>query len=168
MLRTLTVLALVTCATLCSGAPDDKKYLSKEGQYAVKFPPGASVKTEMSKVNDIEISLAFVNVDDKAYFVMCMAFPSAVKGETAKGMLDWAEKVGVSRTGGKAESSKGFEFGKEKYPGREIVADKDGAKARARLIIAGKRIYILTVGGPKDFATSDDATKFLDSFEIMK
>jgi hypothetical protein len=34
--------------------------------------------------------------------------------------------------------------------------------------MAEARVYVIAVGGMKDFATSKDGTKFLDSFTITK
>ena len=50
----------------------------------------------------------------------------------------------------------------------EGTVNKTGLRLKTRVIIDGTRFYTIMVGGPKDFATSKEATAFLDSFEITK
>jgi hypothetical protein len=49
-----------------------------------------------------------------------------------------------------------------------LLVAKDGIKLRAKVIVAPPRVFIVLVGGPKDYATSMEASRFLDSFEIAK
>jgi hypothetical protein len=169
MRHILTALAVVACAVLTAGAADDEKYTSKEGKYAVVFPTGEPVKTDTTKSSDIDIHIATVKTADKTYIVTYMDLPAtAVREVPAKTFFDGGQKTAVANTGAKIDSTKDFAFGKEKYPAREVVADKDGNKIRSQLILAGTRLYFLTVAGPKDFATGKDATAFFESFEITK
>jgi hypothetical protein len=55
-----------------------------------------------------------------------------------------------------------------KYPGREVQADIPSKKGalRARIYLVDRRFYQAMVAGTKPWATSADATKFLDSFVL--
>jgi hypothetical protein len=152
---------------LTASAADDK-YTSKEGKFKIQFPEGAKVEKETKKAGNVDMYLTMVKDGDKAYITIYMDLPAAAKDVAAKMILDSAEKGSVQQSGGKVESSKDIEFGKEKYPGREFVVDKDGVKVRNRAILVETRLYLVLVGGPKDFATTKDAGKFLDSFELTK
>lgn len=167
MRQILTALVVLAGATLTASAADEK-YKSKEGKFEIQFPAGAKVESDTKKTGGIDMIFAIVKDGDKAFVTMYMDLPAAAKDIPAKTILDSAEKGSVSQSGGKVESSKDIEFGKNKYPGREFITDKDGNKVKNRIIIVETRIYVIAVGGPKDFATMKDGTKFLDSFEITK
>ena len=50
----------------------------------------------------------------------------------------------------------------------QILVEKDGNRLRARVIVAGARVYVVLVGGPQDHVHSQGATEFLDSFELAR
>lgn len=168
MRQVLVALALLLGAALTASAADEK-FVSKDGKFKIQFPDGGKVeKDKKSAGGGIDMIFAIVKDGEKAYVAMYMDLPEAAKDIPAKMILDGAEKGSVQQSGGKIESSKDIEFGKEKYPGRDFVADKDGNKIKTRVVIVGTRVYVIAVGGPKDFATSKEGTKFLESFEITK
>ena len=165
-----TALAVVVCWALTAGAADDEKYTSKEGKFTIQFPKGAKVKTETKKSadgNELHMT-ATAEGKEKLYMVMYGDLPETVKNVPPKTFFDAAEKGGVERSKGKLVSSKDIEFGKNKLPGREFVVEKDGNKIRSRTVLVDTRLYTVIVGGAKDFATTKEATSFLDSFEITK
>ncbi len=169
MRQLLAALAVVVCGALTAGAADDEKYASKDGKYTIQFPAGTKVKTSTSKAGDIDMYTALAESGaDKAYMVMYMDLPAAVKDIPAKTILDGGQKGALDNSGGKLESAKDITFGKNKLPGREVVIVKDDNKIKCRIILADTRAYVVLVGGPKDFALTKDGTKFLDSFEITK
>jgi hypothetical protein len=170
MRNVLTALLIAACAALTAGAADDEKYTSKDGRFKVQFPAGAKVKTKTMKAGALEMNFVMVEESDRAFAVMYMDMPEEAKKAPAKGLLEGAEKGAVAQSGGKLESAKDIEFGKNKYPGREVVVDKDGNKTRTFLILADLRLYVVAAGGKKDFATDkeQDGAKFLASFEITK
>ncbi|MCS6863528.1 MAG: hypothetical protein RMJ56_00015 [Gemmataceae bacterium] len=153
---------------LTSFAADKDKYQSKAGKFAIQFPAGEKVVTDTKKAGgNIDMHFAVVEKNGQTYIAMYMDLPEAAKEVPSKTILDGAEKGSVSQGGGKVESSKDIEFGKEKLPGREFVTDKDGTKVKTRVIIHKTRVYIIVVGGSNDFITRE-GTKFLDSFEITE
>jgi hypothetical protein len=167
MRQILTALVILAGVALTASAADEK-YKSKEGKFEIQFPADKKVETETKKASGLDMYMATVKDGDKAFIAMYMDFPAAAKDIPAKTILDGAEKGSVSQSGGKLEKSKDIEFGKNKYPGRELLVEKDGNKIRTLIILAETRMYVIAVGGPKDFATTKDASKFLDSFEITK
>lgn len=169
MRRVLTAAVLVAGAALTAGAADDEKYTSKDGKFAVAFPAGAKVKLDKKAAGGgLDMKLFTVESKDKAFIVMYMDLPPAAKDVPAKQILDGAEAGSLKQSGSKLVESKDIAFGKAKHPGREILADKGGNKIRTQVIVAEARIYVVAVGGPKDFATGKEGSAFLKSFEITK
>ncbi|MDB5306341.1 MAG: hypothetical protein JWO38_543 [Gemmataceae bacterium] len=165
------VLAVVVFAgaTLTAGADDEKKYTSKDGKFAVAFPTDGKVKTTKQEVGGgLTINMVVAEGKDRAYSVMFMSLPEAAKDVPAKNILDGAEKGAIDKSGGKLIKSKEIEFGKAKHPGRDILVEKDGNKVRTWIIYTDTRIYVVLVGGPKDYASGKEAQAFFDSFEITK
>ena len=169
MRHILTALALMVCAALTASAADDDKYKSKEGKFTIQFPAKSKVTTDTKEAGgDVNMNFAIVEAGGNAFIAMYMDLPAAARDIPAKTILDGAEKGSVAQSGGKIASSKEITFGKSKFPGREVVVDKEGNKVKTRIILAGTRMYVIAVGGMKDFATTKEGTKFLDSFEITK
>lgn len=167
MRRALAALAVVALVALTATAADEK-YASKEGKFAVQFPDGEKVKTETKNAGAAKMEFAAVAAKGNEYMVMYMELPDAAQKLPPKTLLDAGEKGGVDNSGGKLLTTKDFEFGKDKLPGREFVIEKGEIKAASRIILTKTRLYVLTVAGPKDFATSKEATAFLDSFQLTK
>jgi hypothetical protein len=168
-MRGLLAVAVLAGAALAAGADEEKKYTSKDGKFAVTFPAGLKVKTTKQDIgNGLSLTMTVAEAKDQAYSVMFMAMPDAVKDIPAKTILDGAEKGAVEKSGGKLVKSKTLEFGKAKYPGRDVLVEKDGNKVRTWIIFAETRMYVVLVGGPKEFAAGKEAQAFLDSFEITK
>ena len=147
----------------------EKKYTSKEGGFAVQFPTEGKVKTMDQKApGGITVKATSVEVDKKAYAVIFTMFPEGtLKLIPAKTIFDGAEQ-GAASKGAKKVSAKDLEFGKEKFPGRELVVENDGKYIRTQMIIADPKLYIVTVSGTKEFTTGKEGNDFLKSFEIVK
>jgi hypothetical protein len=172
MLRVLLSMVLLGFGVGFVRAQDDDddppaKYTNKAGKYAIAFPAKAKVKTMKQENGPLTMYTASCEQDGKAFVVMYADFPDEVKDVPAKTLFDGAQK-GAAGDGGKVVSSKDITVGKQKYPGRDIVVDKSGTKLKTRMVLANVRLYVIIVGGEDDFATSKEAQKFLDSFEILK
>lgn len=76
---------------------------------------------------------------------------------------DLVRSVGGAQTEGSAVSLAG------KYPGRTVTATVPGRAGvlRARVYLAGTRLYKVSVFGKEEYANSDAATAFLESFMII-
>lgn len=172
------VLAAVLAATAGATGADDParkadeapKYASKGGRYKVRFPDAAKPKVSKQDLpGGLVLNVAAVEAGEKAYVVMYSDVPAGVDKADPKGVLDGAEKGAVANSGGKlVGKAKDFEFGKEKEKrkAREVVIEKDGATLKTWIVLAPGRMYVLVVGGPKEFGTSDAAADFLKSFEL--
>lgn len=159
------VVVLASVGLVAQGA--DEKYTSKEGKFAVLFPAG-EVKTDTKTAGVSKMEFAALEVKGNGFMVMYMELPEGAQNLAPKALLDVGQKGGVDKSGGKLVASKDFTFGKDKLPGREFQIEKDGNKANSRIILTKTRLYVVTVAGMKDFATSKEAIAFLDSFEITK
>jgi hypothetical protein len=165
------VAAVVGFALVASAQDDaDGKYVSKDGGYAVRFPAGAG--EPKLKVQDAPAGLkAYVVVAlDKAerrtYFVTHTPHQKGVLKTAAKMVLDAGEKAVLATPGTLKLAVKDFTFGKEKYPVRELLTERDGNQTRTRFVLADPTLVTLVVGGPMEFASSKTALDFLDSLEL--
>lgn len=169
MRRLLTLLTLFAGAALTAKAADEK-YTSKEGRFAIQFPGGAKVKTETRKTGD-KLALNMVTADagdGKACVVLYIDIPG-LETVGAKLFFDSAEKSAGKAKGDKVEDARDFTFGSGKLAAREfVVVSENGRKLKTRMIVDGSRAYTIMLGDPKEFATSKEAAKVFDSFEITK
>jgi hypothetical protein len=92
---------------------------------------------------------------------------AAEQGFQLEARLDGARDGAIRNVNGKLREEKKLTL-EGKYPGREFIADVPEKKLvlRARLYIVNGRLYQTLVVGVADFANSDTATKFLDSFAL--
>lgn len=170
MLRVLLSMALMGFGVGLVRAQDDddpppSKYTNKAGKYSIAFPKGAKVNVKKQENGNLVMYTAECQQDGKAYVVMYADFPEEVKDVPPKVLFDGAQK-GAAGDGGKVISSKDITVGKKKYPGRDVLVEKSGVKLKTRMVLAGVRLYVIIVGGEDDFASSKEAQKFLESFEI--
>jgi hypothetical protein len=148
-------------------AQDTKKYESKDGKYSVAFP--GTPKDDTKKAGGIDLNIAMVQKGLGGFAVIYSDLPAeAVKAAKAKDLLDGGQKGLVDNFKAKVTSSKDVEFGKQKYPAREIVGEKDAINLRITIILAENRLYQVFVVGPKDLTTGKEADEFFKSFEIKK
>jgi hypothetical protein len=92
----------------------------------------------------------------------------SVKVTKPADLLDGGEKGLIDSLKAKVTSSKNVEFGKQKYPGRQIAAETDATHLRLTLILVENRLYQILVFGPKELVAGKDADKFFESFEIAR
>ncbi len=158
-------LGLVASAQDAAG----ERFVSKEGGYAVRFPTTAEPKL---KVQDTGVGLKayVVTATDKAerrtYIVTHTPHQKGVLKSAAKQILDSGEKVVLATPGTTKLAVKDFTYGKEKYPVRELLTERDGNQTRTRFVLADPMVYTLVVGGPEEFASSKAALDYLNSLEI--
>jgi hypothetical protein len=164
------IAAVVVVVAAGLATADDKKYTSKEGKFAVQFP--ADLKLKSDKKEQGILTLVSTVGDDKdagtTYGVIYAELPAAIKNVPPKTILDGAAKGAADKSGGKLLETKDIEFGPNKLPGRDLILEKDGNKVHVKVIVAETKLYVVIVGGKKDFATSKEATNYIDSFELTK
>jgi hypothetical protein len=162
--------ALLACGVVGTAQDaKDGRYVSKDGGFSIRFPAGAEVKSKTQDApGGLKMVMAIAEKDKKSHVAMFMALPpgtlAAVPAET---ILDGASKGALQKSGGKEVSQKDFAFGKDKYPARELVVDKDGMIVKTQIIVADPKVFVLVVGGPGEYGNSKAATAFLKSFEMF-
>jgi hypothetical protein len=170
----LTAAAFVLFAAGLAMGQDEKKdekksdkYSSKEGKYSVNFPGKPMVTS--NKAGGVDLHIAMVEQGGGGFGVIYSDLPAdAAKSVKPKALLDGGQKGLIDNFKAKITTSKDFEFGKQKYPARELVAEKDPINLRIQIILVDNRLYQLLVVGPKDIITGKDADAFLKSFEITR
>ena len=165
------VLMLVSAAAFAGcGDPPPTGYVSKADQFRVGFPTDPRVIDQPT--GGIPSRLYTAEAPNGAFTVRVIDIPlaaDAVAAATDK-LLDEARddlvrSVGGTLTDGSAVALAG------KYPGRTVTATTAPPKAgvlRARVYLAGTRLYKVSVFGKGEFANSDAATAFLESFMILE
>jgi hypothetical protein len=170
-MRCILAVGLVMAITSL-GAATDEKYTSKDGKFAVAFPKGAKVKTDEKQIGELTMKLTMkltmIDSDGVLYGVVYIDVAKDETGKGAKVLFDAIEQGLVRSSGAKVTSSKEIEFGPDKYPGRDVLSEKDGQIGRLRVVFAGERVYVVMLRGPDDFAKSKAGSAFIDSFEITK
>jgi hypothetical protein len=162
------VVILLLAAGLAPGQDaKGEKYVSKEGKYSVGFP--GKPTTSANKAGAVDLNMAIVQKGAGGYAVIHSDLPAeAVKVAKPKELLDGGQNGLINNFKAKVTSTKDFEFGKQKYPARELVGEKDQITLRIQIILADNRLYQVFVVGPKDMVTGTDADAFFKSFEITK
>jgi hypothetical protein len=161
--------AIVAPGLLAAAGSQDVEladYFSREGKFRALLPP--EVKTKESKSGGT-VTRSFVGAvgGDRVFVVSYSDLPLAPNAKQARDILEGFAKS-VAGKGGKALSGKEVAVGPDKLPGRDVLIDQSKNFLRMRGVIAGKRMYQVMALGPKDFVTSADADKVIDSFEVTK
>ena len=165
------VAAVLACGLVgtAQDAPDGK-FVSKEGGFVARFPPGADVTTKTVPAPGglkAVITTAVVKAKQQTYMVTYTVHQKGVLKAPARAILELGEKATLVQPMTIRLDARDLAVGKEKYPARDILTERDGHQTRTRFIAADPVLYTLVVGGPKEFASSKDATDFLDTFEIV-
>ena len=170
MRSSLAVAVFSLFAAGVSPAQDDakpEKFVSKEGKYTAQFP--TTPETQSKKAGGVDLHMTMAKRSMGGFAVIYSDLPAeAVKAAKPKDLLDGGQKGLIDNFKAKITTSKDFEFGKQKYPARELVGAKDAINLRIQIILVGNRLYQVFVVGPKDLATGKEADAFFQSFEITK
>jgi hypothetical protein len=170
-----TGLVVLACAAGLS-AQEEKKFTSKEGKFAAKFP--GEPKTVNQKVKDLDMVITIVEKGKSGFAVIFADLPELAVKAGADKVLEGGENGMLNNTKAKLIKSKETKFksnGKE-FPAREILAEKLADKqtqkedqyVRVTLILAEARLYQVLVVGEKDIVTGKEADAFIASFDIAK
>jgi hypothetical protein len=162
-------LALTLVAGLLSaGAPKAKwrLYAPKGAGAKVQFPGEA--KEEKTKHGN---NLVLTAMGDKAAYLMSYkAFGSDLDltdKVLVKKILDNARAASARKLGGKLLDEKDIKLGKA--VGRSFdLSVPDLGVYRSRVYLTPKRVYQITVTGPKELVEGADATKFLGSLQLTE
>lgn len=166
------VASVVVLFLLAAGtaAQEPKKFESKDGRFAVAFPDKPTTRTNKAP-SGVEMTLTALERGGSAYMVIFADLPAdAVKKSKANDLLDNGEKGLVNNFKGRVTKSQNVEFGKQKFPGREIFADvtsdKNELQLRLMIVIVDARLYQVVMLGPRGTVLGKDGDRFFESFEI--
>ncbi|MDB5306344.1 MAG: hypothetical protein JWO38_546 [Gemmataceae bacterium] len=141
-----------------------REFVSKDGKYRTKFP-GEPKSTETTAGGMTIHTTMLAPRSGEALTVVYFDLLVEIPAGQAKEML---KKFGAGIKG-KVESEKDVSLGKDKLPGREVVYSLDKAVIRQLMVLDGKRVYQVLVGGPtRESVTSKEADAFVGSFEVTK
>jgi hypothetical protein len=153
-------------------AQEVKPYESKAGKYKVVFPGTPEVSSK--KTDDGELNSATVAFKGGGFIVLYTDLSADNVKKKPKAILDGGVEGLIESFKPKITSTKDIEFGKQKYPARQISGEaylaEEGISINLRLtlILADNRLYQVFVFGPKDLPKGKEADKFFESFEITK
>jgi len=145
-----------------------KKFTSKEGRFKVLMPATPKPRQHETE-SDFGKGTLIMAVAEHAGGMFSAGFcdfPEEIKKVPVDRVLDSSRDGCVANLAGKLVSDKKIKLGD--HPGRDIQVEIDGKHIfRARVYLVGPRLYQVVVFGPKQLATSKDAEKFLNSFELV-
>lgn len=166
------VLLFAVCAVADDKAPEFKEFTSKDGRFSARFP-GTPQEEKESVSKDGPPQFQFVvGGPTGAYLVSYQDNANLVnagKPEREKA-LQTAQDTVQRATQGKLLRAKEITLEKV-HPGREYefqVTHGPGGIFRCRAYLVKDRLYQVIAVGQKEFATSKDADRFLDSFQLLK
>lgn len=141
-----------------------QEYRSEEGHFKVLMPGKVSVmRKEVPLQEKVVLHIHLVEVSkDLAFMVMFGDNHSALEAsKRLQGVVD-----GV---GGRLQFSLNTQLGPDKIPGKDFLTDTNKGQAayRCRVYLKQDRLYqVAVISRVKQYATSPDVEKFLNSFEI--
>jgi hypothetical protein len=167
-LLVLLVLAVGAAAVSADDKPAWKEFASKEGRFKVLMP-GTPTQKQLDTESDFGKGVLHMNTVQSGktmYGANYCDFPAKIKEVPIKQVLDSSRDGAVANLEGKLASEQDLKLGD--HPGREIRIEVAGGKQlfRARVYLVEQRLYQVVVFGTKDAATSKEADKFLDSFQL--
>jgi hypothetical protein len=154
--------------------PTLKEFTSKEGGFSVKLPgkPKEKVQNVQAPSGKAEVQRTYVCASDPkaTYYILDHGMQNLAGADrtTLNKVLEEGSKAAEKSLNGKLLNQKQVALGK--YPGLEyqIESAKAGGVYRCRAYIVDGRMYLVTISGPKDLATSKTADEYLESFQLLK
>ena len=152
-----------------AAAPQWIEFQSPERGFAVSFPgtpkfASAPVEGQNPLLQyDFQVSLG----EDTVYSVVVFEYPQG-KGPNPDNDT-YVKLVNAYAKGSDTRLRKRGDATVAGYQGFEAISDDRKGKLSHLIDVvpSGDRIYMLVTAGPKGHATSDDATRFRDSFRLL-
>ena len=149
--------------------PQWTEFQSPERGFAVSFPgtpkfTNAPVEGQNPLLQyDFQVSIG----EDTVYSVVVFEYPQG-KGPSPDNDT-YVKLVNAYAKGSETRLRKRGAATIAGYPGFEAISDDRKGKLSHLIDVvpSGDRIYMLVTAGPKSHATSDDATRFRDSFRLL-
>lgn len=163
------VLVAGAAAAAADPAPEFKPFASAAGRYKVLFP--GAVKTETTEVKT-PAGPANLTLDTVVYGGVTFLVSHVDVSEAATKLPPGPrlDKVRDAHKGtdGRVLADKELTVGDEKYPARDVLVEKPGGALRARVVIAGNRLYQVMAQGPRELVGGESVDRFFASFEVTK
>lgn len=146
-------------------------YASSAGRYKGIFP--GPVKTEEVEIPSgdktgtmLKVVIDSVELRGGTLFLVSYvdAPPEAAKQPVAVRMDKVRDAVKGPR--GKVLEEKDLTIGYEKYPARDLLIELPDSFLRHRIVIAGMRLYQVSVRGSREAVTSPSVDRFFQAFEV--
>jgi hypothetical protein len=172
------LLAALFPLALCA---DDKKeakkdepkgitFASREGKFSVALPDKPKEDTKKVKVGDREVDhhIFTLSQKDRAQLITYIDYPKETIGADADKFLAERLARNIAFLKGKVASEEKVTVGTQKYPGRDVVVEMPDKKQsyRARIVLAGTRLYQVVALGPDEFTRSKAVDEYFKSFVI--
>jgi hypothetical protein len=161
------VLALVfVVAAVCNRQPMTE-FTSAEYKFKAKYP-STPKETEESR-EGIKAKVFSTSTKNGAYKVSVVELvPLNLSPEALSQRLEGARDAEVGGMNGKLISSTPIKLA-DKYPGLDFTVERPGKGTyRVRMYIVGPRYYHVSAMGAENYATTPEATAFLDSFQLLE
>ncbi len=163
---------ILLIAYLISGCQQSswKEFSSSNGAFSILLPkfPSEETITEDSDLGPIVLHLFTVEQNGIAYIFGYSDYPEKILQIPIDTVLDGACNGITENAHGKVINQSPIML-ENKYPGRELKVESVDKKliAQARIFMVGQRQYQLIVSSPKEKATSQNISKYLDSFKLL-
>ena len=123
------------------------------------------VKSDRGNLENKQFALATEN--DLYWLVSVIDYPADTPPELADRLLDGAVQGAMKALKGKTLSEGKISL-ENKYSGRQFQLQLDkGVIHRAQVYLVNNRLFQIVVRGPKEGATSQEATKYMESFKLV-
>lgn len=174
MRKSFALLAAGVLLFIAADKVEFKEFQSKEGRFKVLIP-GTPKELERSTAG-IRTKMYVIEIKNNGAYMAAYADKPGTKDakdDVIEKVLKASRDGVISNFNGKLLKDSSIKLN-DKYPGRdfevelEFPDDKSKRLARLRIYLVDGRLYQVHVLGTKEFVTSDEATKFLDSFALIK
>lgn len=164
------LIVLLSPLALCAEDAKSVKFTSKAGKFSVTLPEKPSEKTQTIKsdVGELEMHMFIVASTEQVYLLTYNDYPGDSLDEEAHKVLDKVIEGNQKSLKGKVTMDEKITIGKKKYPGRDIRIEQADKKQvyRAKVFLAGNRLYQVVALGPDEFVKSKSVEEYLKSFAI--
>lgn len=164
------LLSLIAICCVCAAGAQEKwqAFRSIEGGFSVQAPGKMEVSRKFvdTAAGRVLLNMFSVSTERGAYLISYSDHEEAVRGEVDSGDVLEAARDGAVRNakGNLTEDKKTTIQGN---PARSIkFAAPGGVVGRGYIVLAKRKLYQVLVIGAKDFAESQDASRFLNSFKL--
>jgi hypothetical protein len=166
------LLLAVTAAVHAQGL-EFLPYASSAGRYKGIFP--GPVKTEELEVptgdkTGAKLKVVIDSVELRGGTVFLVSYVDAPPEAAQQPVSVRLDKVRDAVAGSRSKiiEQKDLAIGYEKYPTRDLLLETPDGFIRHRIVIAGARLYQISVRGNRDVILSPSVDRFFQAFEVTR